>query len=52
MTIRDRKLKKLEPVLAENLEKKLSAEEEFEFAEYDNTRAERTGYSNYSYYRP
>ena len=51
MTIRDRKLKKLEPVLAENLEKKLSAEEEFEFAEYDNTRAERTGYSNYSYWK-
>lgn len=51
MTLRDKKLKTMEPAVSEEIDRHLSEEEKFEFAEYDNSKAERSGYSNYSYWR-
>ena len=56
LSIKENKSKKLEAALAEQLKKDLDAQIEnedelFVLAEYDETAAEKTGYSNYSYWR-
>ena len=58
LSIKDNKSKKLEAALAEQLKRDLDAQEEqinedelFVLAEYDESAAEKTGYSNYSYWR-
>ena len=53
---KESKMKKLEAALADQLKKDAQAEivnedELFVLAEYDETAAEKTGYSNYSYWR-
>ena len=56
LSIKDNKSKKLEAALSEQLKKDLESElvnedELFVLAEYDEAAAEKTGYSNYSYWR-
>ena len=56
LSIKENKSKKLEAALAEQLQKDLNAEIEnedelFVLAEYDEAAGEKTGYSNYSYWR-
>ena len=56
LSIKDNKSKKLEAALAEQLKKDLSEEsvnedELFVLADYDASAGEKTGYSNYSYWR-
>lgn len=55
MTIKDLKSRKLEEALTEELRGQMDApaneDELFGFADYDETAAEKTGYSNYSYWR-
>lgn len=45
------KIEALEKSLNESLSTALSAEEQFQFAEFDEAEVERSGYSNYSYWR-
>ena len=56
LSIKENKSKKLEAALAEQLERDLDAQIEnedelFVLADYDETAGEKTGYSNYSYWR-
>ncbi|MGN0775922.1 MAG: ABC transporter permease subunit [Candidatus Ventricola sp.] len=57
LSIKENKSKKLEAALSEQLRRELDAvnepneDELFELAEYDETAGEKTGYSNYSYWR-
>lgn len=51
MTITGKKAVKLEQNIGEVSETALSEKELFEFASYDESSAEKTGYSNYSYWR-
>ena len=57
LSIKENKSAKLERALEEKLREELNAQEEvnedelFVLAEYDETAAEKTGYSNYSYWR-
>ena len=56
LSIKENKSKKLEAALSEQLKKDLESElvnedELFVLAEYDEAAAEKTGYSNYSYWR-
>ena len=56
LSIKDTKSQKLEKALSEQLEKELDTaavneDELFVLAEYDESAAEKTGYSNYSYWR-
>ncbi len=45
------KLETLEESLNESLKRELREEEKFQFAEFDEADVERSGYSNYSYWR-
>lgn len=45
------KIEALEKSLNESLSTALSKEEQFQFAEFDEAEVERSGYSNYSYWR-
>lgn len=45
------KIESLEKSLNESLSNALSEEEQFQFAEFDEAEVERSGYSNYSYWR-
>lgn len=45
------KIEALEKSLNESLSTALSEEEQFQFAEFDEAEVERSGYSNYSYWR-
>lgn len=45
------KIESLEKSLNESLSNALSEEERFQFAEFDEAEVERSGYSNYSYWR-
>ena len=45
------KIESLEKSLNESLSTALSEEERFQFAEFDEAEVERSGYSNYSYWR-
>ena len=57
LSIKENKSQKLERALEEKLRAELNAAEEinedelFVLAEYDETAGEKTGYSNYSYWR-
>ena len=56
-SFKDMKSKKLEAAVSAQIEKELTAAEQinedelFVLAEYDEAAAEKTGYSNYSYWR-
>ncbi len=56
LSIKDTKSQKLEKALSEQMQKELDTapvneDELFVLADYDETAAEKTGYSNYSYWR-
>lgn len=51
MSIFKGKKEKLEKSISETVSKTLSEKELFEFADYDESNAEKIGYSNYSYWK-